>query len=129
MRAKPFLIGLSTGIIGGITTILLTTPQSGQQLRSNIALNTKKAKANLVEIAKHTSNLKDATFTLKNEVQNNIPKVIHELKDSVSNFKQTIEPDAVKLKEELEGLQNSIAKIENNLSEINNKKSDPPQIQ
>ncbi|SOC16812.1 gas vesicle protein [Ureibacillus xyleni] len=124
MRAKPFLLGISTGIIGGLTAILFTTPQTGPQLRSNIITNSKKAKENLLELKKHTSNLKDASFSLKNEVENNIPKIITELKDSISSFKQAIEPDATKLKEEIEGLQKSITEIENNLSELNNKKSE-----
>lgn len=50
MRAKTFLIGLSTGIVGGIAAVLFTTPQTGEQLRSNILENSKKAKENLLEL-------------------------------------------------------------------------------
>lgn len=58
MRAKTFLIGLSTGIVGGIAAVLFTTPQTGEQLRSNILENSKKAKENLLELKKQTINLK-----------------------------------------------------------------------
>jgi gas vesicle protein len=122
MRGKPFLIGLSTGVIGGIAAILLTTPQSGKQLRSNIVSNTKYAKITLSEIKSQIQTLKQSISTLNYEAKNNIPKIISDLKNSITNFRDEIEPDALKLKEEIEGLQKTITEIENNLSEINNKK-------
>lgn len=127
MKAKPFLIGLSTGIVGGITAIIFTTPQSGQQLRSNIIHNAKNAKNNLIEIKQQSSNVKQSVSSLKYEAQNNIPKIIMELKGSFLNFKQEIEPDTVKLKEEIDRLQKSITEIENNLSEINNTNNEKPE--
>lgn len=123
MRAKPFLIGLSTGIIGGLTAIIFTTPQSGDQLRSNVARNFKIAKTRLSEIQHHSSSVKESFKSLKNEAKNNIPNIMNDLKGSISNFKQEIGPDTAKLKEEIEGLQKSITEIENNLSEINNKQN------
>ncbi|MFL0504287.1 YtxH domain-containing protein [Ureibacillus sp. 179-F W5.1 NHS] len=122
MRAKPFLIGLSTGIIGGLTAIIFTTPQSGNELRSNVARNLKIAKTRLSEIQHHSSSVKESIITLKNEAKNNIPNIMNDLKGSISNFRQEIGSDTEKLKEEIEGLQRSIAEIENNLSEINNNK-------
>jgi len=123
MRAKPFLVGLSAGVIGGITAILFTTPQSGKQLRSSVVQNSKIAKSNLEEIKHHTMSVKDSILTLKNEVKNNIPQIMNEFKTSISSFSQEIEPDTVKLKEEIDGLQKSIIEIENNLSDLNNNKN------
>lgn len=39
MKAKPFLLGLTTGIIGGTIAVLFSTPQSGQQLRASVRQN------------------------------------------------------------------------------------------
>ncbi|MDI7743029.1 YtxH domain-containing protein [Lysinibacillus fusiformis] len=122
MRAKPFLIGLSAGVIGGLTTIFFTAPQPGKQIRSSIVRNTKIAKSNLEEIKEQSKSIKDSITTLKNEVKNNIPEIMNELKNSISTFSQEIEPDTAKLKEEIDGLQKSIIEIENNLSDLNNKK-------
>ena len=44
MRAKPFFLGLSVGLIGGLATAIFTTPQSGDQLRSHITSNAKTTK-------------------------------------------------------------------------------------
>lgn len=122
MRAKPFLIGLSAGVVGGLTALLFTTPQSGRQLRSNIKRNSDIAKSYLGEVKHHSLSVKDSIATIKNEVKNNIPQIMDELKQSISKFTQQIEPDTAKLKEEIDGLQKSIIEIENNLSELNNKK-------
>ncbi|MFC7688233.1 YtxH domain-containing protein [Ureibacillus sp. GCM10028918] len=122
MQAKPFLIGLSAGVIGGLTALLLTAPQSGKQLRSNIAKNSKVAKSYLGDVKHHSRSVKDSITTITNEVKNNIPEIMNELKHSISRFTQEIEPDTAKLKEEIDGLQKSIIEIENNLSDLNNKK-------
>lgn len=122
MKAKPFLLGLTAGIIGGMTTILFTAPQPGKQLRTNIAGNTTKAKNDLSVVRNQAIQVKQSVSSLKNEAKNNIPKIINELKISISNFKEEVEPQTKKLKQELEGLQQSIAEIEQNLSEINKRK-------
>ena len=124
MKAKPFLLGLTAGIVGGITTILFTTPQPGKQVRLNIVDNSKKAKSDLSMVKDQAIQVKQSVSTLKNEAKNNIPKIINELKTSISNFKEEVEPQSEKLKQELEGLQQSIVEIEKNLSEFNNRKED-----
>ncbi|MFJ8236665.1 YtxH domain-containing protein [Ureibacillus sp. NPDC094379] len=122
MKAKPFLIGLSAGILGGMTAILFTAPQSGKQLRTNVRYNSFKAKDDLLNVRKQVVQVKESVSTLKSEARNNIPKIISELKESITKYKQEIEPQTEKLKQELESLQQSITEIENNLSEANNKK-------
>ncbi|MDN4493173.1 YtxH domain-containing protein [Ureibacillus aquaedulcis] len=122
MRTKPFLIGLSAGVIGGLTALLFTAPQPGKQIRSNISRNSKIAKSYLGEVKHHSVSVKDSFTTIKSEVKNNIPEIINGLKHSFSRFSQDIEPETAKLKEEIDGLQKSIIEIENNLSDLNNKK-------
>lgn len=128
MRTKPFLFGLSAGVIGGLTAIIFTTPQSGKQLRSSIVQNSKVAKSNLEEIKHHSYSVKDSIATLKNEVKNNIPEIVKGVKQAFSKFTQDVEPDSSKLKEEIDGLQKSIIEIENNLSDLNNKKKKQEEI-
>ncbi len=121
MKTKTFLLGVTAGLVGGLTAAILTAPQSGDQLRSNISRNTKIAKDNVNDLIQKTASLKVAVVQLKNEVKNNIPNIISDLKQSITKYSHEIEPGAIKLKQELEGLQNSIAKIEKNLDKINKK--------
>lgn len=123
MRAKPFLIGLSAGIIGGIATAIFTTPQTGDHLRKNIVNNAKNAKVTIGELGQQIDGIKNAVSTFKYEVQNTIPKIFNDLANSISNYKAEIQPESQKLKEELEQLQNSINEIENNLSKITKEKN------
>ncbi|HWK21704.1 MAG TPA: YtxH domain-containing protein [Ureibacillus sp.] len=128
MRTKPFIIGLSAGLIGGLTTILFTAPLPGKQLRANITRNSKIAKTNLEEIKDYSIGIKNSITLLKNEVKNNIPQIMNELKSSFSTFTQEIEPDTTKLKAEIDGLQKSIIEMENNLSNLNNKKKEDREV-
>ncbi len=58
------------------------------------------------------------------EAKNNIPQIINELKETITTFKTEIEPDASKLKQEIEILQNSISEIEKNLPQNRNKEQE-----
>lgn len=116
MKAKTFLTGLSFGIIGGVVSVLFTTPQSGKQLRANISNFCSSTKDTVNNLLNQTKDVKNSFTLLKNEVEYNIPNIITETKTAFSNFKKETEPNLIHLKEEIENLQNSIVEIENNLS-------------
>lgn len=121
MQAKSFLLGITTGLIGGAVAVLFATPQSGTQLRQNIASNTTSAKFKFQDMKSEVSSVKQSIVTLKTETKNNMPRIINELKDSISSFQSEIEPETLKLKQEIEALQNSIKEIEKNVPSSENK--------
>lgn len=112
MKAKSFLIGLTTGLVSSAVAVLFSAPQSGAQLRQYIASNTTGAKSKLQDVQAEIGNVKQSIGTLKSEAQNSIPSIINELKDNFTAFKTEIEPESEKLKQEIENLQNSIKEIE-----------------
>lgn len=112
MKAKSFFLGLTTGLVSGAVAVLLSAPQSGAQLRQNIARNTAVAKSKLQDVQVEMDHVKQSIMTLKSEAQNNMPSIINELKDNFTTFKAEIEPEAKILKQEIENLQNSIDEIE-----------------
>ncbi|MER2029248.1 MAG: YtxH domain-containing protein [Solibacillus sp.] len=115
MKAKSFLLGITTGIVSGAAVILFTAPQSGTALRQNLLGNTKNAKSKLQDVQHELNNVMQSITTLKAEVQNSMPSIVNELKDNFANFKTQIEPEAINLKQEIEKLQNSISEIEKNI--------------
>jgi len=125
MKAKPFLIGLTTGIIGGAIAVLFSTPQSGQQLRTTLQSNSDSAKEKLQDVKYQLNNVKQSVGTLTNEAKNNIPQIINELKQSITIFSQEIEPTKNNLQQEIEALQNSINEIEKNVAQFTDKKKKP----
>ncbi|MGE7024038.1 YtxH domain-containing protein [Solibacillus cecembensis] len=120
MKTKTFLIGLSAGLVGGAAAILLSTPQSGTQLRQNITTNLASAKSKLTDLTSEIGNVKQSISALSSVAQNNMPSIINDLKVSLSQFKQEIEPEALTLKQEIEKLQNSISEIEKNIPSARN---------
>jgi len=122
MKAKSFLLGLTTGLVGGAIAVLFSAPQSGVQLRQNIARNTAGAKSKLQDVQVEMDHVKQSILTLKSEAQNNMPSIINELKDNFTTFKAEIEPEAKILKQEIENLQNSIDEIEKIIPQSKNNK-------
>ena len=128
MKAKPFLIGLTAGIVGGAIATILSAPQSGKQLRTNISSFSTSTKERLNDVNFQTKNVKQSFSNLSNEVKNNIPQIIKELSQSFTSFKQQIEPETALLKQEIEGLQKSIGEIEQNLSQFTEKDEKQKQV-
>ena len=124
MKVQTFFTGLAVGIAAGMAAAIMTAPQPGKQLRSNIARNTSVWKDQLVDVKNEANNVKQSITSFSIEAKNNIPQIINELKETITTFKAEIEPDALKLKQEIEILQNSISEIEKNLPQNRNKEQE-----
>ena len=127
MKVQTFFTGLAIGAAVGMVAAIMTAPQAGKQLRTNIARNTSIWKDQLVDIKNETNNVKQSITSFSIEAKNNIPQIINELKETITTFKTEIEPDALKLKQEIDVLQNSISEIEKNFSQYRNKEQETQQ--
>lgn len=125
MKAKPFLFGLGAGIIGGTIAVLFSTPQSGQQLRANLRSNAESTKDKLLDVKQQAGTVKQSVHSLSSEIQNNIPLIINDLKQTITTFTEEIEPSKNNLQQEIEALQNSISEIEKNVAQFTEKKKKP----
>ena len=117
MKAQTFFTGLAVGVAAGMVVAVMAAPQAGKQLRSNIARNASVWKDQLADVKNETNNVKQSITAFSIEAKNNIPQIINELKETITTFKSEIEPDALKLKQEIDVLQNSISEIEKNFSQ------------
>ena len=124
MKVQTFFTGLAVGIAVGMASAIMTAPQPGKQLRSNIARNTSVWKDQLVDVKNETSNVKQSITSFSIEAKNNIPQIINELKETITTFKAEIEPEASNLKQEIETLQNSINEFEKIFSQNRNKEQE-----
>ena len=124
MKVQTFFTGLAVGIAAGMAAAIMTAPQPGKQLRSNIARNTSVWKDQLVDVKNETCTVKQSITSFSIEAKNNIPQIINELKETITTFKSEIEPDALKLKQEIETLQNSISEFEKIFSQNRNKEQE-----
>ena len=117
MKVQTFFTGLAVGVAAGMVAAIMTAPQAGKQLRANINRNVSIWKDQLVDVKNETNNVKQSITSFSIEAKNNIPQIINELKETITTFKSEIEPDALKLKQEIDVLQNSISEIEKNFSQ------------
>ena len=124
MKVQTFFTGLAVGIAAGMAAAIMTAPQPGKQLRSNIARNTSVWKDQLVDVKNEASNVKQSITSFSIEAKNNIPQIINELKETITTFKAEIEPEASNLKQEIETLQNSISEFEKIFSQNRNKEQE-----
>ena len=124
MKVQTFFTGLAVGIAAGMAAAIMTAPQPGKQLRSNIARNTSVWKDQLVDVKNEASNVKQSITSFSIEAKNNIPQIINELKETITTFKAEIEPEASNLKQEIEILQNSINEFEKIFSQNRNKEQE-----
>ena len=117
MKVQTFFTGLAVGVAAGMVAAIMTAPQAGKQLRANINRNVSIWKDQLVDVKNESNNVKQSITSFSTEAKNNIPQIINELKETITTFKSEIEPDALKLKQEIDVLQNSISEIEKNISQ------------
>ena len=122
MKTKPFLIGLTVGLVGSTMAVLFSTPQSGQQFRTHLKSNTDSTKEKLQDVKLQVNNVRHSVNTFTNEAKNNIPQIINDLRTSITNFSTEIEPTTNNLQQEIEALQKSISLIEKNFAQYTDKK-------
>ena len=127
MKIQTFFTGLAVGVAAGMVVAVMAAPQAGKQLRSNIARNASVWKDQLIDVKNEANNVKQSIASFSIEAKNNIPQIINELKETMTTFKTEIEPDALKLKQEIDVLQNSISEIEKNFSQHKNKEQETQQ--
>lgn len=118
MNGKAFLSGIITGTIIGGGVTLLTTPKSGRDLKKGIIENSKQFKNKV-------STVKSESIQLKNEIKettkdgvSTIINVSNDLKSSVEEWKNDVEPNVKNIYENINEIQKTITEMEQRLSKI-----------
>ena len=121
MKVSHFLLGAVTGAAIGAATVLINTPNSGEQLRNSLKQSANNLKHQLSDVKKESGNVRHSITLLSIELKNNIPVIINDFRNSLSHFQKEIEPNVIQLKTEIEHLSDSMAEIEKNLNNFNKK--------
>ena len=122
MKTNSFLLGIVSGAVVAAASVLLSTPKAGSDVRLSIKNQSAVAKNQLIDVKVQTAHVKQSISTLTNEVKNNIPTIINELKTTFESFNKDIEPNLNNLQNEVKALNESMDKIEKNISNLNKKK-------
>lgn len=117
MKKSTFLVGVLAGSITAATAVLLTTSQSGEQLRSNVKQKVDEYKYLLDDVKDKIEEMKFAIQNLTDDAKKTIPATIEELKESVMSWQKSTELNKNNLQQEIATIQQSLEQLEEQLEQ------------
>lgn len=123
MKASTFLFGLATGLLGSATAVLLTTPQSGKDLRSTLTIRKNNVKDQGQDLKQNISNIKKSFTDIKGEVKEAIPTFVEDTKSSFSTWQEETGPIQESLRQRISSLQSSVEEIQQQINDFQNRKA------
>lgn len=118
MNMKSSFLGLAVGIVGGATAMLLSTPQSGKNVRQSFKSMKDASQQVGSEFQQRFSSIKDAVRMIKQEAQTTVPTVIADVKTSVQKFQQETGPIQQRLKGNIDAMSQSAKELGQAASEM-----------
>lgn len=111
-KGKSLIWGFAAGtLIAGATT-LLTTPKRGQELRKSCRESAENVKDLATTLYNDSTLIKEQVERTVKDGSELIKNVSHDLKTSVNQWKQDIEPHKSKIEADLDDIKQSIEKLE-----------------
>ncbi|HEY4602330.1 MAG TPA: YtxH domain-containing protein [Cerasibacillus sp.] len=120
MKQSNFLLGVLAGSITASVAVLLTTSQSGEQLRANMKSKSCNLQSMIEDIKAKASELVESIQHLTTEAKANLPETIEEIKQSVMVWQQSTEPHKNNLSQEIDSIQKSIEQLEQQIAKQQN---------
>ncbi|HEY9582370.1 MAG TPA: hypothetical protein VIR13_05320 [Savagea sp.] len=120
MKQSNFLIGVLAGSITASVAVLLTTSQSGEQLRANMKSKSCNLQSMIEDIKVKASELVESIQHLTTEAKANLPETIEDMKQSVMAWQQSTEPHKNNLSQEIDSIQKSIEQLEQQIAKQQN---------
>ncbi len=119
MKVSQLLIGVALGALTGATTVLLSTPKSGTEVRENIKTVSADYKEKLSDINDQLRKVKVSIQSLKAESQVMIPRTVKDVKESVEKWQNGTLPLQQQLQNEISSIQTAIEQLEQALPKKN----------
>lgn len=119
MKVSQLLIGVALGALTGATTVLLSTPKSGPEVRENIKTVSADYKEKLSDINDQLRKVKVSIQSLKAESQVMIPRTVKDVKESVAKWQNDTAPLQEQLQNEISSIQTAIEQLEQALPKKN----------
>ncbi|MEI4770368.1 YtxH domain-containing protein [Psychrobacillus sp. FJAT-51614] len=115
MKVSQFLIGIATGAIAGSVSVLLSTPQSGSELRSSLKTTSLDYKDKLKEVQIKLQDLKSSISQLSKASKEVVPETIEGFKKDITEWKNETTPLQHQLQAEIQSIQLAIEELEKTL--------------
>ncbi|MBC2171084.1 YtxH domain-containing protein [Listeria booriae] len=115
MNAKSIIFGALIGGIASAATAIILAPKSGRELRQDIAAKSGEASVILKELAYNATDLLQSVQVLSTEGTTLLKDLSTDIKESVANWNEEMEPEKARLKEEIKDMQKTISDLEKTL--------------
>ncbi|WP_052474730.1 YtxH domain-containing protein [Jeotgalibacillus soli] len=117
MNVKRLSTGILVGLAAGAVTTLLSTPQSGRELRGTIKETKDHWSDHVLEIQMNIQQIKESIQQVSKEGKESIQSALMELKESVQQWKKEADPHINNLHEELEAIQSAMEELERTINQ------------
>lgn len=115
MKLAPLFCGIATGLLVGASTVLMTTPKSGLEVRSSLKSTSNDFRDKLSDIKVQLADVKQAINNLTNSSKEVVPSTIEGIKSSIDQWKTETAPLQEHLQQEIASIQEAMAELESKL--------------
>jgi gas vesicle protein len=116
MKTSTFLLGVAAGSIAAAVTVLFSTPQSGNELRSSVKNASVDMKEKFKDVKVKIDSLKESVSHLTKEAKETVPAAIEGIKHSVDKWQQATEPNKDRLENEIAAIQKALEELEQTIA-------------
>jgi gas vesicle protein len=116
LKAKSLFYGVVAGSIIGSVSILLTTPSSGKEIRTELKNTKDEWSLMLNELKSNLRKLINSIQFLSKEGKDAAKELTTDLKSSIEQWKQSTEPNNNNLQNEITNIQKTIEELEEKLN-------------
>lgn len=115
MKASHFFLGIAAGTIAGVSAVLLSTPQSGVELRSSLKSTSLDIRNKLSDVKLQLQDLKSSISRLSKQSKEVVPQTVEDLKKSIEQWQLETAPMQQHLQAEISSIQEAIEALEKTL--------------
>ena len=112
MKVTQFLIGIAAGAVVGASTVLLSTPKSGSEVRSTLKSTSTDFKEKLSDARLKLQDVKISIENLTKDSKEVFPETAESLKESIMQWKSETAPIQQQLQEEISSIQLAMEELE-----------------
>ncbi|GEL78388.1 YtxH domain-containing protein [Tenuibacillus multivorans] len=116
-NGKSLMLGVLFGSVVGASVSLLTTPSSGEELRSKVKDQSTRLRDLAQQIREDGLDLKNQLFKTSKEGAALLKDISQDIQTSIESWKETIEPHQENLQEHLQQIEESIKELEDKMQD------------
>lgn len=112
MKVSQLILGIVAGAIAGASAVLLSTPQSGNELRSSLKSSSLNFREKLSDVKLQLQDVISSIENLTKESKEIIPQTAEDFKTSIAKWQSETAPIQQQLQSEISSIQQALEELE-----------------